>query len=724
MTKPGAGGTAHPNPDRPARPPKTRSAPWVFLGFVIVFIIYGSLFPFDFRDQPESFDTLLSRANWLGNTADALDNFLLFVPLGLALAICFQRLRGRLVAAALAILTLGLGIQVIQLYLPSRTASLSDVLWNGMGLLAGLLVASAVRQWLGKRLAAPVTANPFALLLVLLWFCYESFPFVPTLDYGLLRDHVKSAIIAPPFETTRFVQHLLAALLAGIALQRARLLGRGGLSTAMLGAIVVLLEILVAYGSLRRETLLGMTVGLAGGYLLARTGDKPALTALAAVAAGAYLMTIFTPYRGQIADGGFTLTPFSSFLWRNLTRDLPPLAFEALAIGSLLWAGLFRPGVFTRQPALWASLVFVAVALLEAIRVLVVGFHGDTTTLLIAAVLGSFAVAYRDSPAARMDRHPVPSPASRSNHRRPHRPPWPDGLAHGLSIVLLAVAIYGAGQFPGMPYNIRELFPAGGGIVAALALATAIYLAANSTFLMLTEKSLRRLVLFPLLLPVQGIVIWILLRIGVPLESMYDIVGAPTLGWPWEWEIFLRFLALHQSVATQMVGAVLLVAAICRPALFAGFAYWLVVSLMLAWPLHLMVVDGAATDNLVELMRNNAAFTSSSLLASGILLLFVGGTAIGAAIALPSRRIALLIVALLAAPLAAICFQAGLEPVIVKYGTVFSAAQFLLSPDRRHYLPQADLLIRFALAYALSTAIVATLQLRAWNAWARKCRRE
>ncbi|MHB1360571.1 MAG: VanZ family protein [Rhodocyclaceae bacterium] len=689
------------------------SSTWAFLGFVVVFIVYGSLFPFDFRSPPESINNLVSRTALFENKADALDNFLLFIPLGFSLRICFRRTRDYLTASFLAVLLLGLGLQLIQLYLPTRTASLADVIWNGIGLAVGLLAGGAARKLLAKQQASWANASPFALLLVLLWFFYETFPFLPTLDYGLLREHVKTAIIAPPFDTMRFVQHLLAAILCGIALQRVRLFGHSGLITTLVGIAAVLLEILVAYGQLRRETLLGMTVGLAGGYLLARNSDKMAMIALATVAVSAYLITLLTPYRGQIADAGFTLTPFSSFMWHNVTRELPPLAFEALAIGSLLWAGLSGPGIFRSRPALWIGTVCLAIALLEVVRVRLIGFHGDTTPLLVAALLGTFAATYRDRQGMTIDRHPA-SPVT-SPHRR-ERPPLPAGPTHLIALVLLAAAIYVVVRLPGIPYNIRELLPHGiGGILAALGLSAAVYLAANSPLLLLTEKTRLRLVLFPLLLPLQGAIIWMLLRIGVPMESIHDIVGAPTLGWPWEWEIFFRFLALHQALAMQLVGAVLIAAALCRPAHLVGLIYWAVIAMLFAWPLHLVVVDWAATDNLTELMRDGGSLRASSLLAAGILLACLGGTALSAAIAIPTCRRRLLVAALLSAPLAASCLIAGLEPVLVKYNQAFSAAQFLLSPDREHYLPQSTLLMRYILVHALVTAAIAIIQLRAWR---------
>lgn len=709
--KVGAGGTAH-------TPTATldKAPAWGFLAFVAAFIIYGSLFPFDFLDSPEPFDKLLSSSKLFANTTDAIDNFLLFVPLAFALYASFRRTRDRLIASAFAILSLGLGLQILQLYLPSRTASIADVTWNSIGLMVGLFMASIVHRSFSQRFASFSTASPFALLLVLLWFFYEAFPFVPTLDYGLLRDHIKPAVFAPPFETLRFMQHMLAAILAGIALQRANLFGRSGRATVLAGSAAVLLEVFVVYGSLRRETLLGMILGLAGGYLLARRGDRLALISLLIVATSAYLMTILTPYRGQIADAGFTLTPFSNFLWHNVTHDLPPLAFEALAIGSLLWAGLLKQDQSRRHPALWIMTVFMVIVGLETIRVLVLGFHGDTTTLLITVVLGPFAAAYRDRTNTTSDRQPDAPFIPQKIHRSLDRAPSPVWKAFAISLFLLSAAIYAVAHLPGMPYNVRELIPAGfQGVIAALNLSAIILLAANSPFLLLKPESRRLLMLFPLLLPAQGLIIWILLRIVVPMESIGDIIGTPILNWPWEWEMILRFLALHQAVAMQLLGAVLFVATLRQSALLAGFVYWLTISLLLSWPLHYLVVDQAATDNLTELMRDNAAFSSSSLLATGIWMLGIAGSALASVLFDSSRRGRLLSVAVIATLLAATAIQTGLEPMLVKYGKAFSALQFLLSPDRQHYLPDAEITIRFIAALGILIAIIATLQASSWK---------
>ena len=688
-------------------------AAWGFLWFVSGFIIYGSLFPFDFLGSPKPMDELL-QWQFPGNIPDAIDNFLLFVPLGIALQVCFRGLGKLLVASIIALLLLGLGVQWIQLYLPTRTASLIDVTWNGIGLVAGLITAIPFRYiFISEAEVGKTATDRFAMLLVLIWFFYESFPFVPTLDVGELRTHIKSVVLAPSFETMRFAQHLLAAMMAGFALQRSGFTGSSGRQVVALATVAVFLEVFVPYGGLRREALLGITLGLVLGYLIGKKQhvSVSANISIAATAVTTLLLTILTPYRGQASDGGFTLTPFSSIFWRGITKDIPPLAFEILAVATLIWLGLKTLSWAQRKPRLWLSLIVMLLAALEFFRVVVMGFHGDTTLLLLSLVVGPFALAYHANPLVLQQATSAAQTPALSKRA------LPPTLLHAVTLCVIAAAIFTTARLPGIPYNVRELIPSGPeGIVSAIGLATIVYLFANSPFLLIRgQYSKRLLIWFPLLLLLQGAFMWFLLRLAIPLESIYDIVGSPTFDWPWEWELMFRFVALHQAVSMQIVGATLIVATLQQVKRLPSLLYWFCVSLLLAWPLYIFNIEWAATDNLVELIRDNASFLSCSLIASGILMTCTTGMALGSALSTNKRRIALLILVGITSVVAAGALYAGLEPVLVKYDKVFSAIQFLLSPDREHYATNTALFSRFGLLYMGISSALAILVMRQWK---------
>jgi VanZ family protein len=382
-------------------------ARWIFLCGVIVFIVYGSLFPFNFVDAPQPVSRFYENWNLFRNTSDAIDNFFLFVPMGIAISVCYTTRKARLVAATLLMLVLAVGVQLVQLYLPGRVSSVTDSIWNVLGTASGMLIASAVWHRIRPHLLSTHGDHDrFAIMLILLWLTYESYPFVPTLDIGLLKTHVKSFVLEGGFDFSRFFQHAGAALIAGVAVVRARLLVSHGKSVLLMACIAVFLEIFVAYGSLRRETLLAIGVGLGLGYAiqvhLAKWGR--AIVLVAAFCALAY--SVVTPYRGQPLDASFTLTPFSSFLWNTNTKDIPPMAFESLAIGGMLLAALWRNEGVARKQVLGISAVLAVVVAMEVFRVLVMSIRGDTTAVLVALLLGLAAASLRNQSATQMSSSP------------------------------------------------------------------------------------------------------------------------------------------------------------------------------------------------------------------------------------------------------------------------------------------------------------------------------
>lgn len=270
-----------------------------------------------------------------------------------------------------------------------------------------------------------------------------------------------------------------------------------------------------------------------------------------------------------------------------------------------------------------------------------------------------------------------------------------------------------------VPYNLRELIPSGvHGVFAVTALCVLTYSMVNGVFLLDALPSRLWLVMFPVFLIGHAILSWGLLRLSVPLEAIHDIVGAPTLGWPGEWELSGRYVALHTSLLLQLVGAVLLVQSILKPARLSYFLCWFMLSLTLAWPLYTVVVTWAATDNLTELVADHASFLSASLLVLGLMLTCMSGSALSAALS-TRRQVGLLLgLAVGGALLASLCFWWGAEHTILKYGKVFSAFQFLLSTDRDHYVEGAALVVRFIAAMGLMCGGLAMMQCLSWRHFA------
>ena len=571
---------------RPAPAAGTRVASRVFLLAMVAFIVYGSLYPFDFLPEPATIDHFYAEWHMFDNRSDAIDNFMLFVPLGIGLHVHYASLRARAVASVLAVLVLAVGIQLVQLYLPSRTAAVSDALWNTVGMVAGLLMASRVHPLVAARMSRDDAGHDFfALLMLMLWFFYESFPFVPTLDLGELRSHVKTVVMAPPFELMRLMQHGLGAALAGVAVQRTNWLRTPRQGVLVVGAMAVTMEILVAYGSLRRETLLGIVLGMLGAYWLERKGGDVTHGTVFVIAVVVYLITVFTPYRGQGADGGVTLTPFRDLMWVGGTREIVPAAYEALAIGALFWSGLASKRL-QHAGRLWVGAVLLAVLALEWVRTALAGYHGDTSTIVMAIVLAPAALALRrhappalrhagePGPTAGWAPHavpdlahehehehehehasahghtrapahapahehghasgPAPAPAHAHETRTPERTRAAAALWVGLSLVGLTVAMWFLVSLPSIPYNLKKLFGSHtllGPGVFSLAL---MWLGAGPWLVVgLVVARQRRArsasAWLPLMLAALALVSYLLVDFATPSIMLEKIIGAPDL---------------------------------------------------------------------------------------------------------------------------------------------------------------------------------------------------
>lgn len=278
-----------------------------------------------------------------------------------------------------------------------------------------------------------------------------------------------------------------------------------------------------------------------------------------------------------------------------------------------------------------------------------------------------------------------------------------------------AAVIHLAVRLPGVPYNVRELFPRAhpGASMAALALLgmwTGLAPGWIAAWLVRRPARILGTVLWVLLAALVG---WVLLDFAVTPESLYDALGSPVLGWPRDWELVVRFLALYGGILGLLTVAAAALRAPVARGLGRGLALGLLALLAAAPGLALArqtVIPWAATDNLTELIRSRPYPGEAAL---GLLVLLIGAhaAALAEAALARRRRWAWLPAALLgfvaAIPAGWALLQAGLEPSVTKYGQTFPAVRFLLGPDRTTMLSTQDLLLRWVALQAGLTLVLA-----------------
>ena len=744
---------------------------WIFLLYVL-FVIYGSLVPLRFVDRGwtdamEAFRNIPFLDLGIHSRADWVANFLLFIPLtflaGLVLNGSAGTFRRVLIAVMLMLSAwaLAVGIEFTQLFFPQRTVSQNDILAEGLGGIVGtalhFLAGVKVQAWLDGFWRAQQAQDRASILLrsyLLILLVFNVMPLDLTLSpVEMFHKWKEGRVIFIPFYGLKdgwsiTLYSLLTDLLiwapvgALWALQAARTFRQIFWLGLLASAGIEALQLFVYSRTTDvTDVLLGACGTLGGALLLRRT--RPSWPTIASLikrrwvvlwsAWAVLLLCVFWfPFHFRVAElsgtdvvAAFTRVPFYTYYFGSEFHAINELLRK---VGFFLPAGLIlglaaslrtkvSPGMVRLHLGMLGLLAFVV----EFGQLALPGKVADVTDALLefgGAWLGYKIARWVDMPDLThvQGSDMAKARAAKSTRdvvQRARAPGWP---AHMAFLMAFAVVLGVVLTSSVVPYNLRELIPSGGrGALAAVALCLLTYSMVNGVFLMDALPSRTWLVMFPAFLIGHAIVSWGLLRVSVPLEALHDIVGSPTLGWPGEWELSGRYVALHTSLLLQLVGAVLLVQSILKPARLSYFLCWLMLSLTLAWPLYTVVVTWAATDNLTELMADHASFLSASLLALGLMLTGLSGSALSAVLS-TRRQVGLLFSLVLGgALLASLCFWWGTEHTILKYGKVFSAFQFLLSTDRDHYVDGAALGVRFVAAMGLMCGGLAMMQLLSWR---------
>jgi len=351
---------------------------------VTLLIVYGSLYPFDFSAL--STVDLRSRLATLGSLqltlrGDMLGNFALFVPFGFFGALAFLRQEGdaaSTVRLSVAGLALALALQLGQLALPTRDPSLVDVGLNALGIVAGVLVA---RMPAVGRLALGLSSArrlDIPLYLAGMWIVSQLLPLVPTLDLSVVRTALKP-LLQPVVSIPEAVLYFAAWLAALHMLDRQFPEARPGKLLAFLPLLVLAPQPFIVSGEITPGEVAGsVAAGLV--WLATRSWLKP--MALGVLLLAATLGSNLLPWEAAPWARDFHWVPFASLLEGNMSSNSAALLRKLFVCGGSVW--LFRAGGSTWLGA--GGVVFLAVAVQEAVQVVSLRGSPDITDLLLAVI--------------------------------------------------------------------------------------------------------------------------------------------------------------------------------------------------------------------------------------------------------------------------------------------------------------------------------------------------
>lgn len=265
----------------------------------VLFILYGTLLPFRFHsdaaEAARKFEAMLGSLGRPASRSDVVSNVLLFLPLGLLIAV---RLAGRgvglgrtLAIAAVGGLALSALVECAQLFLPGRDPSFVDLITNTTGTVLGALVGRPLSRLVSPSMTGALKAfaarRPMAACALAVGaglFVAGLSPFDVSLDPGDLKASILRARPVPfgspmrgptpPPEPWSWAGETATWALAGglamLALVEAGWGGRRAIPTAavlcgMLGLVIEVSQIVIPGRTVDMTSVLLAFVGAACG---------------------------------------------------------------------------------------------------------------------------------------------------------------------------------------------------------------------------------------------------------------------------------------------------------------------------------------------------------------------------------------------------------------------------------------------------------------------------
>jgi glycopeptide antibiotics resistance protein len=316
-------------------------------GLIVLIILYGSLFPFDFRAAGgplAAIDHLLLHA-WTPESlsfANVVSNVLLYVPLGFALTCAAASRMGRAGALALAIslgALLSIGVELAQHFLPSRVTDLPDVLTNTTGTVLGGLVGVLSwhrgQGWRGRR---PRVADPIAFMLAGAWIAGRLWPFAPTLNLDHVKNALKPLLLHFDVVPIEVLRHGTGWLTFAVLLQAAipgRLARTFAVTAMFLGPFV---GIAVVGSTITASSVLGAWLAVVACLALSSRSTNAIACVLAILLTATILGVALAPYAFAETSRPFDWIPFRDYVDSSILGASSAFLSRVFLFGSAVWA--------------------------------------------------------------------------------------------------------------------------------------------------------------------------------------------------------------------------------------------------------------------------------------------------------------------------------------------------------------------------------------------------
>ena len=380
----------------------SRRAHAVVLLLVTCFILYGSLFPFEYspRHYPGGAALyLLGTWRQWDHRGDLLANILLYMPFGFFTACVLPRRLPALLRLMLpALLGAGLAacIEIAQFHDVGRVTSMGDVYANGIGAGLGTVAAMLAGPSLRWPLLGELVVNRRATLLLAMFFAYRLYPYVPDIDLHKYWHAVRPLLTAPSLPPGEFVRYLVTWLFVGAIVHALYGTRRFVIVFPLLCGAEFAGRVVIHGTVLKLDDVASAVIAWLAWLVVLRRlpGRYGGLALLFAVMIVAERLQ---PFRFAPTPRAFGWIPFASFLQGSTAIDIQSFCQKFYEYGGLIWL-LTRAGTGLAGGTLLTACLLLVTSVAEC---WLPGRSAEITDALMAAILGiAFAALPEPVPGA------------------------------------------------------------------------------------------------------------------------------------------------------------------------------------------------------------------------------------------------------------------------------------------------------------------------------------
>ena len=697
-------------------------------------IIYGSLYPFNFSTaKPDALTQLFADRKLLTSIGDMLGNVLLFAPFGLISILNWAPSWGLLRATMSAVVIgflMALGLQMLQIFLPSRDAALADVAWNMLGMVGGVLAGSYIAT--KKPVLAALSPDKFIPLCLLgALITIEWLPLIPSLDLALIKTNLKLIWSTPVAFTAPLWQSIVVAILAGYLLAEVIHLRHSTFWLALLLIVIGIGKLFIQDMPPQSSAQAGLILGGIGWVMTRQFAKVKRRTIVWLLLILCYTASALQPYELRDEAAAISWLPFAAMLEGSMIYNLRSLAGNLIFYVSILYLGAASQ---SRLISATLGLTLWVVAM-ELMQTLIIGRNSDITEPILVLLVGQTLSRFQSHEAAlsKISNSAVLLDKSRQPISLTA---WLLQTAMASSFIIFGIKILLS--LPGIPYNVQELFRADANLPALFAFSMSLLWAGGGSVWLGTHLSKARWPAFQLL-PLTLLVSLVSLAwlwAGVTTESIEDVSGSSNRFWfvtqreVWgpfwkdaflwvnspEWieilEHYVRYSALYAPL--PIVLGVLI--ALRQSTKQGGAQVLRLGSLLLGagallWLCKAIAFDWTSTDNLNELIAHDGewGWGGGGFLYVLLLVICLSALLLAEAVSGGFHQISLaMLFSLVTLPVGWWLLNQGLEQQVQKYELVYSGTQFLLGQDRTHQLNQTLLFFRWCITQLSAVLVLAT----------------